>query len=146
MSATYANGPQVDVPGSGARLTATSNGSINNSGIDGVTDLVVGDTVLVKNQTSTFQNGIYWIASIGGASTPWILQRIARADGSPISDLELDNAAFVEEGNTNGYSSWKISSNGGLSNSNQIGTNEILWSQVSLGSFTGISAFCILFK
>lgn len=146
LSATYANGPQVDVPGSGARLTATSNGSINNSGIDGVTDLVVGDTVLVKNQTSTFQNGVYWIVSIGGASTPWVIQRTARADGSPISDLEVDNAAFVEEGNVNGYSSWKIASNGGLSNSNQIGTNEIVWSQVSLGSFTGISAFYILFK
>lgn len=146
LSATYTNGPQVDVPGSGARLTATANGSINNSGIDGVVDLVVGDTALVKNQTNTFENGVYWIVSVGSSSAPWVLQRTARADGSPISDLEVDNAAFVEEGNVNGYSSWKIASNGGLSNSNQIGTNEIVWSQVSLGSFTGISAFYILFK
>lgn len=146
LAATYEDGPQVDVPGAGARLTANANGSINNTGIDGVTDLVVGDAVLVKNQSSAAHNGIYWIVSIGGASTPWVLQRIARADGSPISDLEVGAAAFINEGTTNGYTSWEISSNGTLTNSNQVGTNSITWSQVSVGSFTGISAFYILFK
>jgi len=56
LSATYESGPQTDVAGAGARLTATANGSINNSGIDGVTDLVVGDTILVKNQTTQAHN------------------------------------------------------------------------------------------
>jgi hypothetical protein len=146
LSASYSNGPQTDVPGAGARLTATSNGSINNSGIDGVDDLVVGDTVLVKDQTTSAHNGVYWIVSIGGASDPWVLQRTARADGSPIGDLAVDNAAFVNEGTTNGYTSWRISDNGSLSSSSQVGTNNIVWSSVSLGSFTGISAFYILFK
>lgn len=147
LSATYENGPQTDVPGAGARLTATSNGSINNSGgIDGVDDLVVGDTVLVKNQSTAAHNGIYWIASVGSAGTPWVIQRTARADGSPIDDLAVDNAAFVNEGNTNGYTSWSLSNNGGLSNSNQVGSVSLVWTLVSLGSFTGISAFYILFK
>ena len=146
LAATYTSGPQADVPGSGARLTATSNGNINNSGIDGVTDLVVGDTVLVKNQTTAFQNGIYWIVTVGDASNPFIIQRTAKADGSPISDLAVDNTAFVSEGTTNGYTSFKISANGSLSNSNQVGTNSITWSAVTLGSFTGVSAFYILFQ
>lgn len=146
LTANYSNGPQSDVPGAGARLTATSNGSINNSGIDGVTDLVVGDNILVKNQANAAHNGVYWIVTVGGASAPWVLQRTARADGSPISDLEVGNAAFVNEGTTNGYTSWSISSNGGLSNSNQVGSVAIAWTQVALGSFTGISAFYIIFK
>lgn len=146
LSASYSDGPQTDVPGAGARLTATSNGSINNSGIDGVDDLVVGDTVLVKDQTTSAHNGVYWVVSIGGASNPWVLQRTARADGSPIDDLAVDNAAFVNEGTTNGYTSWRISDNGSLSSSSEVGTNNIVWSSVSLGSFTGISAFYILFK
>lgn len=146
LAATYAVGPQPDVAGAGARLTATSNGSINNSGIDGVTDLVVGDNILVKNQSNAAHNGVYWVVSIGGTSNPWVLQRTARADGSPISDLEVGNAAFVNEGTVNGYTSWSITSNGGLTQSNQVGSVNIVWSQVSLGSFTGISAFYILFK
>lgn len=145
IAATYANGPQVDVAGAGARLTATANGSINNSGIDGVTDLVVGDTALVKNQTNAAHNGIYWIVSIGSANTPFVLQRTAQADGTPISDLEVGDAAFVEEGTLNGYHAFKILTNGSLSSSNQIGTVEIVWDAVTLGSFTGISAFYILF-
>lgn len=145
IAATYANGPQVDVAGAGARLTANSNGSINNSGIDGVTDLVVGDTALVKNQTNAAHNGIYWIVSIGSANTPFVLQRTAQADGTPISDLEVGDAAFVEEGTLNGYHAFKILTNGSLSSSNQIGTVEIVWDAVTLGSFTGISAFYILF-
>lgn len=146
LAATYANGPSLDVPGAGARLTATSNGSINNTGIDGVTDLVVGDTALVKNQTNAAHNGIYWIVSVGSAGTPFVLQRTALADGSPISDLEVGDAAFIEEGTVNGYSSFEISSNGSLASSNQVGTNSIVWTSLSLGSFTGISAFYILFE
>lgn len=146
ISATYQNGPQVSVAGAGARLTASANGSINNAGIDGVTDLVVGDTALIKNQTNAAHNGIYWIVSVGSAGTPFVLQRTARADGTPISDLEVDNAAFVEEGTLNGYSSFKILSNDGLSDSSQIGTAEIIWDAVLLGSFTGVSAFYILFE
>ena len=140
LAATYANGPSLDVPGAGARLTATSNGSINNTGIDGVTDLVVGDTALVKNQTNAAHNGIYWIVSVGSAGTPFVLQRTALADGSPISDLEVGDAAFIEEGTVNGYSSFEISSNGSLTSSNQVGTNSIVWTSLSLGSFNGISA------
>ncbi len=146
LSGTYANGPQADVPGAGARITSSSNGNINNTGIDGVTDLVVGDNVLVKNQTNAAHNGIYWVVSVGGASTPWVIQRIARADGSPISDLAVENAAFVNEGNTNGYKAFKISANGSLSNSNQVGSVNLTWTLLSAGSFTGISAFYILYQ
>jgi hypothetical protein len=146
LSATYTIGPQPDVAGAGARLTATSNGNINNVGIDGLTDLVVGDNVLVKDQNSPEHNGVYWIVTVGGASEPWVLQRTARADGTPISDLEVGNAAFVNDGTVNGYTSWAIVSNDDLVDSNEVGVVEILWDQVSLGAFTGISAFYILFK
>ena len=146
LPGTYANGPQADVPGAGARITSSSNGNINNTGIDGVTDLVVGDNVLVKNQTNAAHNGIYWVVSIGGASTPWVIQRIARADGSPIGDLAVDNTAFVNEGVVNGYTAYRISANGSLSNSNQVGSVNLVWTLVTVGAFTGISAFYILYQ
>ena len=146
LSGTYENGPQTGVPGAGARITSSSNGNINNAGIDGVTDLVVGDNVLVKNQTNAAHNGIYWVVSIGGSSAPWVIQRIARADGSPISDLAVDNTAFVNEGTVNGYTAYRISANGSLSNSNQIGSVNLDWELVTVGAFTGISAFYILYK
>lgn len=56
------------------KLTASANGSINDLSIDGVTDLVVGSIVLVKNQTDAKQNGIYYVSVVGNAGTKWVLE------------------------------------------------------------------------
>ena len=88
ITATYANG----TAGVGATLTIAST-----TVLDGYT-LVNGDRILVKNQASAFQNGVYTRTS----ATVWT--RATNAD----SAAELPSGAlyFVTSGTTNGGTSW----------------------------------------
>ena len=147
LSASYTNGNYSTAhPGVGAQLQATSNGNINSVGIDGIQDLVIGDRVLVKNQANQAHNGIYWVLEPGSGSTVWILQRIAECDGSPLSDLDVGNTVFIQEGSQNGYSAYSLSSNGSMTNPNQVGTNNLVFSPLTTGTYTALSAFWLLFK
>jgi hypothetical protein len=146
LTANYANGFSAAQPGVGAQLQATTNGSINSIGIDGITDLVIGDRVLVKNQANQAHNGVYWVLQTGSGSTAWVLQRWSTCDGSPVIDLTVGNTVFVQEGSTNGYSAFFLSSNGGMTDSNQVGTNNLVFSPLTTGTFTALSAFWLLFK
>jgi len=69
---TYDNG----TAGVGATLTAGSNGALT---VDGVT-VAVNDRILVKNQSSTFQNGMYSVTATGDAGNPYVLTRIVEMD------------------------------------------------------------------
>ena len=62
--------------GVGAYLTATSNGVLNLQG----SNVVVGNRVLVYQQTTGYQNGIYEVTNTGSPSTPWVLTRSADED------------------------------------------------------------------
>lgn len=146
LTATYTNGYSTQQPGVGAQLQATTNGNINSVGIDGITDLVIGDRVLVKNQANQAHNGVYWVLQTGSGSTAWVLQRWSTCDGSPVVDLDVGNTVFIQEGNTHGYSAFSLSSNGGMTNSNQVGTNNLVFSPLTTGTYTALSAFWLLFK
>lgn len=146
LTATYTNGYSTQQPGVGAQLQSTTNGNINTFGIDGIQDLVIGDRVLVKNQANQAHNGVYWVLQTGSGSTAWVLQRWSTCDGSPVSDLTVGNAVFIQEGATNGYSAYFLSSNGSMTNSNQVGTNNLVFSPLTTGTFTALSAFWLLFK
>jgi len=146
IAGSYLSGQFTGYPGVGAKLVSTSNQSINSVGIDGVTDLVVGDTILLKNQTNAAQNGIYWVSVVGSSSIAWQLQRTATSDGSPVSDFTVGNNVFVQEGATNGYKAFYLSSNSGLTLSSQVGTYNLSYTQQTTGTFTGLSAFYLLFK
>jgi ELWxxDGT repeat protein len=79
-------------------LTASANGALS---IDNV-DLVVGDRVLVKDQASASENGIYVVTDPGSSGTPWVLTRAADFD-VVVEDIikfkaELDTSS--EAGNT----------------------------------------------
>src|ERR1700682_5686547 len=64
----YNNG----VSGIGATLTtATLNTPLV---VDGVTP-VLNDRILVKNQASAFQNGVYFVSQVSGVGLAWILTR-----------------------------------------------------------------------
>lgn len=65
---TYSNG----TGGSGATLTASANGTLT---VDGVAVNLLGGSLLVKNQASAFQNGLYTCTQVGDASHPFILTR-----------------------------------------------------------------------
>jgi len=91
-ASSYSNGAS----GVGATLTATVNGPIGL--IDGVS-LVLNDRVLVKDQASGLQNGIYYLSQVGiagGGGSPWILTRATDSD----TDAEVTPglASFMEEG------------------------------------------------
>ena len=97
LTATYSNGSL----GVGATLT--------NSGTQGTLTLDstaanLNDRILVKDQTTATQNGIYVVSNVGGASTNWVLTR-ATPEDQP-SELTGGAFTFVEEGvlnANNGY-------------------------------------------
>lgn len=103
LTATYSNGT------AGVGATLTNSGTQAAIAIDGVT-LAANDRVLVWNQASTFQNGIYIVTTLGSGATNWVLTRSATFDGStygifveglivPISEGTLYmGAIFVENG------------------------------------------------
>ena len=92
LSATYSNGT------AGVGATLTNSGTQAALTIDGVT-MVADDRVLVKDQSTAAQNGIYVVTNIGSGSTNWILTRATPED----QPAELSGGAFVfvEEGTAN---------------------------------------------
>ena len=92
LSASYSNG----TAGVGATLTASSNGALS---IDGVTPSA-SDRILVKDQSTAAQNGIYVVTTVGDGSTAFVLTR-ATPEDQP-SELTGGSFVFVEEGTANG--------------------------------------------
>ena len=92
LTATYSNGT------AGVGATLTNSGTQAALSIDGVT-MVADDRVLVKDQSTAAQNGIYVVTNIGSGSTNWILTRATPED----QPAELSGGAFVfvEEGTAN---------------------------------------------
>ena len=97
---TYNNGSS----GVGATLTATANGLLS---VDSVA-VVVGNRVLVKNQVTQFQNGIYSVTQIGSGSTPFILTRATDYNTPGTTYLNVDAGDFmlILSGATNASTSW----------------------------------------
>jgi phage-related tail fiber protein len=101
-------------------VRVATTGNITLSGIqtiDGIT-LVAGDRVLVKNQSTASQNGIYVVAS--GAWT--------RAGDFDTSQKVTPGAfAFVEEGTVNADSGWVLTTDGAVT----LGTTALTFVQFS---------------
>lgn len=73
LTATYSNGTN------GVGATLTNSGTQAALALDGVSTSL-GDRILVKNQTTLSQNGVYTVTNIGSASTNWVLTRAADFD------------------------------------------------------------------
>lgn len=73
LTVTYANG----VLGVGATLTNA--GAMAALSVDGVA-MAIGDRVLVKDQASTFQNGVYTVTTVGSGAVNWVLTRATDFD------------------------------------------------------------------
>ena len=100
LSATYNNGTL----GVGATLTSTTNGAFPT--IDGVTVATTtpgNNGVLVKNQSSSLQNGRYNLTQVGDASNPWILTRCGVCDQS--SEIP-GSYVFVTGGDNQANTGW----------------------------------------
>jgi hypothetical protein len=72
--------------GIGAYLTASIVGVLGAT--DGIT-LIVGDTLLVKNQANQIQNGIYEVISTGSVSTTYLLSRSLFSDETEEFDPQV---------------------------------------------------------
>lgn len=120
----YSNG----VSGVGATLTGVAVGALS---IDGFTPSV-GDRLLIKNQVSTFQNGIYVVTAVGSGIAVFVLTRSADFDQS--TDIKTGQSIFVVSGNTLGSTTWDVNS----ADNPIMGTDPITFVQsAGPGSFVG---------
>ena len=77
-------------------LLAGANGALS---LDGVT-IAAGDRVLIKNQTTTTQNGIYVATDEGASNRPAVLTRADDANSS--AELVAGSFTFIVDGTTQG--------------------------------------------
>lgn len=118
-SCVYNNGSS----GANATLTGSTNGALGS--LDGVSSLSVNDRILIKDQSSQLQNGIYQINSLGSVTTPFILMRTSDMDNWS----EIPAATVVvEEGTINSDKIFLCTSNSG----GVMGTTAITFADISL--------------
>ncbi len=108
--------------GVGATLTA---GAAGTTTLDGVL-LADGDRVLVKDQGTATENGIY-VASDTAGGTATVLTRATDVDGSPANEVSGGNFTFVEQGTANQDSGWVLMGDGNLT----VDTDALNWTQFS---------------
>lgn len=98
--------------GTGLGKTLTNSGSFAVFAVDGVT-AVVGNRVLVKNQATTADNGIYTVTTVGTVSTNWVLTRATDADNfTPTTEVTPGMFTFIEEGSSLANTGWVLSTTG----------------------------------
>lgn len=121
-SCTYSNGSS----GVGATLTATANGALT---IDGAT-VSAANRILVKDQASAAQNGIYTVTTVGtGANGTWTRATDADTSAKVMSGM----TAWVDEGTTFADTAWTLITDGAI----VLGTTTLSFTQTSgLGQVT----------
>lgn len=119
----YANGSS----GVGATITGFSFGAI---GLDSAAP-AIADRVLIKNQASDFQNGIYVVTATGSVGAVFVLTRATDFDQA--SDIQTGDTVFVTAGTTLANTTWTYN---GI-DSPTMGTTSLTFVQASgPGSYT----------
>jgi hypothetical protein len=125
---TYNNGAS----GVGATITANANGALS---IDSVLT-VVGNRVLVKNETSTNEpyNGVYTVTQVGSAGAPFILTRATDFDtpGGGVDQIDAGDFFLITAGTVNANTSWVQQTPLPIT----VGTTGIVFSQFGAGGTT----------
>jgi hypothetical protein len=123
LNATYSNGT------SGVGATLTNAGTQAAFQTDGVTPSL-NDRILVKNQTTTSQNGIYTLTTLGSGSTNWVLTRATDFDNAV--EIAGGDFTFVDNGTTLANTGWVQ-----VDEVTTVGTDPIVWQQFSgAGTYT----------
>lgn len=123
LNATYSNGT------AGVGATLTNAGTQAALVIDGVT-VSVADRVLVYQQTTQTQNGIYVVTSVGSGSTNWVLTRSSDTNTYVInnaSGLSEGSTVFVQQGSTGAGETYTCNTTGTIT----FGTTNITFAQIS---------------
>ncbi len=102
-------------------LTADANGALT---VDGVT-VSVNDRILVKDQASAVQNGIYKVTATGSGSAVFVLTRSPDADTA--AELTGGTFFFVEAGTANADNGYVATHNG----TPTFGSDSITFAQFS---------------
>jgi hypothetical protein len=120
ITTTYNN----NTTGVGATLTIASSSTWTSITIDGQS-LTVGDRVLIKNQATDLQNGIYTVTSVGtlANSTSFVFTRATDSDQTP--ELGQGDLTYVLAGTANGGNGFVLTST-----VTTVGTSSITWSQL----------------
>lgn len=96
-AATYANGA------AGVGATLTNNAALAAFTSDGTTP-AAGSRILIKNQASSFQNGIYTVTVAGSGAVAWVLTRALDYD-TP-AEIYPGNLVPIANGTVNASTSW----------------------------------------
>ena len=118
---TYNNGTS----GVGATLTANANGALS---VDS-TLTVVSNRILVKNQVTQANNGVYTVTQVGSAGTPYILTRATDFDtaGTGVDQIDEGDFFLVTSGTVNANTAWVQQTAPPIT----IGTTAIVFQQFS---------------
>jgi hypothetical protein len=118
ITGTYSNG----VSGIGATYTVTATGAFT---LDGVAINTLGQRVLLKDQSSSFQNGVYTATVVGTTGISPVFTRALDYDQT--SDINSTGAIPVQSGTVNSTTSWLLTST-----VNTIGTDGLTYAQFSV--------------
>ena len=120
LTATYANGA------SGVGATLTNAGALAAFAVDGFS-ASVGSRILVKNQTTQFQNGVYSVTTLGSGAVAWVLTRTTDYD----TTAQIIPGSFVPvlSGTVNGGTFWTETNTVAT-----IGTSAIAFNQFGLSA------------
>lgn len=125
--ATIAALPTNTYNGGTQRITASANGSLS---VDGLTP-VVGDRILVKNESTASNNGIYTVITVGDAYSPFVLGRALDFNSS--AEASPGAFTFVEQGLNLADTGWVMTADQTV----VLDTTAITWTQFSgAGSYT----------
>ena len=122
LTATYNNGT------SGVGATLTNAGTLAAFTPDGVV-ASVNDRILIYQQASALQNGIYTVTTVGDGVTPWVLTRATDADSYEIGPggLSEGSTVYVQSGDTGAGEVYTCNTQGTIT----FGTTAINFVQIS---------------
>jgi hypothetical protein len=127
LTVTYNNGA------SGVGATLTNAGAQAALVLDGIT-LAVNDRVLVKDQASALQNGIYIVTDIGSGATNWIMTRASDYDTS--TEVFAGTYTIINQGTVNAANLYVMTTTGTIT----IGTTAMTWSAFNSAANINVSA------
>lgn len=129
-SIVYNNGSS----GVGATLTGVALAAIS---LDSSSPSV-NDRVLIKNQVSSFQNGIYIVTATGSGIAVFVLTRAV--DFNQSNEIDTGDSIFITSGSTLSTTTWAVNS----ADAPVIGTDAITFAQTAgQGSFTAGNGIAI---
>lgn len=107
--------------GVGATLTGVSVGALS---IDGNTP-TIGDSVLIRNEVTQANNGIYIVTTVGSGIAVYVLTR--RTDFDSSAEIDAGDVTFITAGSTLSNTTWQMITAGTIT----VGTTAIVFTQTT---------------